>query len=279
MSNMYHGRRVKDAVLKKDVNGKPYLDAEYLKDLCIEKGLYEAPQLNEKLYLHFKCIQKIQALEPYKNLKALWLENNMIEEISGLDHLEHLATLHLHNNLISKIDGLQNLRSLVTLSLAHNRIKSVEGLYGLWSLRTLDLSHNLISEIEQCEQLYLLDNLTHLDIRNNQIDDYNAVIPFFERLSTTNIQNLGFTGNPAARLISFYRRSFTLAMPKLYYLDERPIFEEDRELALAWQEGGKAGEALKRLEIADRKKALQSLTKEQKQKERETRDERRQKFK
>ena len=64
-------------------------------------------------------------------------------------------------------------------------------------------------------------------------------------------------------------------MPKLYYLDERPIFEEDRELALAWKDGGKAGEALKRLEITDRKKTLQTLDKEQKKKERETRDDRR----
>lgn len=39
----------------------------------MKEGLYEYPELNSKLYLHFKVIQKIQNLEEYVNLKTLYI--------------------------------------------------------------------------------------------------------------------------------------------------------------------------------------------------------------
>jgi len=69
------------AVIPKDGNGYNYLSSEYLKELCEENGLYVQPHLNEKLYLHFKSIGKIQGLGPYINLKVIWLENNMLTDI------------------------------------------------------------------------------------------------------------------------------------------------------------------------------------------------------
>lgn len=68
-------------------------------------------------------------------------------------------------------------------------------------------------------------------------------------------------------------------MEKLYYLDDRPIFEEDRILAKAYSEGGKEAERAAKKDIDTKKKELQSLTKEQKKKEVETRADRRNKFK
>lgn len=52
------------------------LTPQYLKKLCREKGWYSTPHLNDRLYLHFKGIKKIEALDEYNELKCLWLEGN-----------------------------------------------------------------------------------------------------------------------------------------------------------------------------------------------------------
>jgi hypothetical protein len=77
----------KEAIMPKDGHGNSYLSKEYIKAVCIESGLYEQPHLNEKLYLHFRGFKKIQGLDEYVNLKAIWLEANGIESIFGLDKL------------------------------------------------------------------------------------------------------------------------------------------------------------------------------------------------
>jgi hypothetical protein len=58
--------------------------------ICEEEGLYEFPDLNSKLYLHFKGFKFIGGLEKFVNLKTLWLENNRIKKIENLQHLTSL---------------------------------------------------------------------------------------------------------------------------------------------------------------------------------------------
>ena len=94
--------------------------------------------------------------------------------------------------------------------------------------------------------------LTSLDMRNNLIDDHNNVVAFFEEMKT--LIALYLKGNPAARLISNYRRVLTIAMPSLYYLDERPIFEHERLLADAFARGGKEEEEKVRVTWAEEQK-------------------------
>lgn len=71
--------------------------------ICEKEGHYEFPELNTKLYLHFKgkrdckCLgfRKISNLDEYRNVKVLWLENNLLTKIEGLDNLIELTTLFL----------------------------------------------------------------------------------------------------------------------------------------------------------------------------------------
>jgi dynein assembly factor 1 len=51
-----------------------------------------------------------------------------------------------------------------------------------------------------------------------------------------------------------YRKNLLMAMPNLYYLDERPVFEAERLCADAFKLGGKDEEERVRSEWADHKK-------------------------
>ena len=75
------------AKMDKDENGKNIITERYLKELCEENGQYSTPALNDALYLHYKGFRKIENLESFKNVRAIWLECNGINEISGLEPL------------------------------------------------------------------------------------------------------------------------------------------------------------------------------------------------
>lgn len=66
------------------------MEEENLKLLCLEDNLYEYPEMNNKIYLHFKSIEKIDGLDNFINLRTLYLENNLIMRITGLDKLVNL---------------------------------------------------------------------------------------------------------------------------------------------------------------------------------------------
>jgi len=185
-------------------------------------------------------VKKIQALAAYKNIKAIWLENNVIEEIKGLETMKELTTLYLHHNQIREIGTrLSQNSNLVILNLSHNRLKKIENITELTQLKTLDISHNLLTDIADCTELLSLPKLTSLDIRDNQIDTHKEIMPFFMRME--HISALYLAGNPCVRLMSHYRREFILNLPSLYYLDEKPITENERNIALGFQQGGVEG--------------------------------------
>lgn len=54
----------------------PEMNAKTLKEAAMQNEGYETPELNDKLYLHFKGWKKIENLEPYTGLTALWLDSN-----------------------------------------------------------------------------------------------------------------------------------------------------------------------------------------------------------
>ena len=60
------------------------MTSRYLKQSCKENKLYQTPSLNDRLYLHFKGFIKIDNLNEYTGLKAIWLEGNGIEKLENL---------------------------------------------------------------------------------------------------------------------------------------------------------------------------------------------------
>lgn len=85
----------------------PIMDKNTLLKLCLENDGFETPELNDSLYAHFKGFGKIQGLEAYMNLKALWLENNGLYRIENITHLNQLRCLYLNKNLIDKMENLE----------------------------------------------------------------------------------------------------------------------------------------------------------------------------
>ena len=67
--------------LQKDEDSNVIMSKENLMRMCLKDNLYEYPELNDKIYMHFKGFKKIENLEEYVNLKTLWLENNCIMKI------------------------------------------------------------------------------------------------------------------------------------------------------------------------------------------------------
>ena len=69
---------------------------ERLRLACVEHGGYTQPALNDRLYLHFAGYRRIENLEPFTGLRALWLDSNGLAELRGLAHLGELRCLFLH---------------------------------------------------------------------------------------------------------------------------------------------------------------------------------------
>jgi dynein assembly factor 1 len=64
-----------------------------LRAICLEHKLYRTPELNDNLYCNHKGFGRLAGLEPYVNLKALYLEGNVLRSLEGLPPLAELKCL------------------------------------------------------------------------------------------------------------------------------------------------------------------------------------------
>lgn len=238
-----------------DENGRKIMTPKYLRDLCVELELYETPELNTTLYVHFKGFSKIENLDAYVNLRCLFLDNNCITKIENLDALTQLKTLCLQHNQIEKIENLDNLKELVSLNLSNNRIKVIENLGELKNLQTLNLANNFLEDEKSLVGLLDCQSLTNIDLSSNKIPYSEDIASIF--FAMKNLACLYLRNNPIIPNFPNYRKMMTASIPTLMYLDDRPITPLDRLLAEAFAKGGREAE----------KEAREKYNEEKRQKE------------
>lgn len=198
---------------------------------------YRTEELNDKLYIHYKGWREIQSLEGWTGLKTLYAECNAFSLISGLENCTKLRSLFLQENCITKISGLESLPDLWSINLSNNFIERIEGLEGCKGLNTLMIAKNKIGfgGVRDVEKL-ADTGIFSVDIQDNRIDDPDVLPEVFARMRDLRV--LYFKGNAAGRKIVNYRKSTTVYCKELRYLDDRPIFEDDRRNAEAFNRGG-----------------------------------------
>lgn len=222
----------------KENNGVPEMSEDEIRLSCLQNNGYETPELNDKLYLHFRGFRRIENLDKYTGCKSIWLDSNGFDKIEGLDKLTELRCLYLSKNLIRKIEGLNALTNLTILDLSYNRISTIENLSACTSLQTVNLSYNSLSSVESIAHLQECTALTNIDLTNNRLECDEEFFSFFPKIPS--LVTLSVNGNEITKLGAF-RKKMVAAMPKLGYLD-RPIDESEKIFAKAFVEGGQEAE-------------------------------------
>eukprot|EP01066_Platyproteum_vivax_P004218 Platyproteum_vivax@DN1533_c0_g1_i1.p1 len=230
------------------------LDQAYLRNLLNKNSdiYYYTAELNEKLFLHQKGFPKIQCLDIFPQLRVLHLDGNAIKDVENLEYLTSLRCLYLHDNLISTIQGLEKLTQLHTLTLSNNYISKIENINAYCPLlHSLDIAKNKLQRVDDVLELADMKSVSVLNISNNQIDDPAFVTEVLANMPSLAV--LYMKGNPLIEKIENYRKWVIQHLPNLKYLDDRPVFEKDRRLAVAFWRGGVEEERRERRLIEEEK--------------------------
>mmetsp|Transcript_106785 Transcript_106785/g.308900 ORF Transcript_106785/g.308900 Transcript_106785/m.308900 type:complete len:537 (+) Transcript_106785:69-1679(+) len=198
---------------------------------------YRTVELNDKLYIHYKGWKEIKGLEGWTGLRALYAECNAFDRIQGLQNCRNLRSLFLSENCIHKIEGLECCTELWSLNLSSNFLERIEGLSNLKKLNTLIVAKNKIGMRGVEDLIELKDtSINSLDVQDNKIWDPDVLPEVFTHMPDLRV--LYLKGNPCSKRIPNYRKSITVYCADLRYLDDRPVFVEDRRAAEAFNRGG-----------------------------------------
>ena len=241
------------------------MNKEAINSSIREHDGYLQPLLNDQLYLHCKGFMKIDPIIGiYKNVKALWLQQNALSAIESLDDLELLGCLYLHQNCITKIANLP-LANLHTLNLSQNYITKIENLEACPLLETLLLANNRISDIKSLEGVKVCTKLSCLDLSHNAMkadtdagetpEDVITILQDLPELACLYLQ-----ANELPNQTRYFRRKMVGTIKTLTYMDDRPVFPEDRRAIDAWMVGGFEGEQAERDAIREEKKAAEKAS-------------------
>lgn len=232
-------RKKLDLIAKeKNSMGIPEMTKDEIRQNCVENGGYELPELNDKLYLHFRGFKRIENLEEYTQCKALWLDSNGLSKIENLEALVELRCLYMSKNLIQKIEGFHTLKELVQLDLSSNRITKIEGLSACPNLDSLNISKNALNTPESIEELKQCKALRTLDLQNNKLEVSENFIETFKEFPM--LCTLSVNGNEITKIPQF-RKKMIFNIPALGFLD-RPVEEQEKLAANAYMTGGPEAE-------------------------------------
>jgi dynein assembly factor 1 len=152
--------------------------------------------------------------------------------------------------MIKRVEGLDKMKKLATLNLSHNQIQKIENLHCCPKLSDVNFSNNFLESLDSVRHLTLCKNISVLDLSNNKISD-EGIIDILKQMP--NLGVLYLKGNPVVGKIQSYRKVMISSLPNLNYLDDRPVFEEERLCAIAWSKGGIHAEMEERRRIKEEK--------------------------
>ena len=118
----------------------------------------------------------------------------------------------------------------------------MEGLACLPALASLNLARNALASAAAIAHLTECAALATLDLSENELpgDDANEVIETLARVPR--LANCVLKGNPVCRSTRHYRKVAVTRIARLAYLDDRPVFAQERAAVSAWMAGGAEGE-------------------------------------
>ncbi|CAK0891349.1 unnamed protein product, partial [Prorocentrum cordatum] len=221
--------------------GIPRMTPKVLEECCLKNRGFSLPELNDVLILSYRGFRRIEGLNPYTNIKSLFLDSNGIRKIENLQGLPGLTSLYLQQNCIERIENLDCLTSLKLLNLSQNSITSVENLAALRELETIKLSGNKIVDVEALHGLRERPTLRCVDVSQNYIEDGDGLLDFFSS-ALPEVESVAIHHNVCSRALKDGRRRLVSSLASLRWLDERPVTAVERAGCEAWATGGKDAE-------------------------------------
>ena len=115
---------------------------------------------------------------------------------------------------------------------------TIEGLKNLVVLDSIYLKHNRIGRNGISDLIGILEcpSLECLELSNNAIEDTECIEEVFVKMARLKV--LYLVNNEVTKKIPSYRKTTIAKLPNLKYLDDRPVFPEDRRRAEAYARGG-----------------------------------------
>ncbi|CBJ30105.1 outer row dynein assembly protein [Ectocarpus siliculosus] len=151
--------------------------------------------------------------------------------------------LYLHYKGIRQIQNLEEYTGLRVLWLEGNGLSKLEGMEAQTQMKTLYAHENLIEKIEGLDSF-----LETLDVQHNRINDPDVV----DIVSAMHdLRVLYLQGNPVVKSIRHYRKTLVSKCATLKYLDDRPVFDDERCRCAAWSKGMAEG-GISRAQEAER---------------------------
>lgn len=156
-------------------------------------------------------------------MRSLFLQENLIKKVEGIETMKDLAILNVNDNLLEKVEGLDQSPKLTTFYAKRNKL----GRYKV---------DDKIDNVAALKGLLDCPSITCVDISENYIDDPEIIPQILEKMP--NLGVLYSQGNDFQKKVSSYRKMIIAKIPTLKFVDDRPVFPEDRRRAEAYMRGG-----------------------------------------